>query len=103
MEDKHALIAAHNETKSSLLSEIKTLRKTVNAPTAEQAYAELRRAEASRAAMETELFQVTLQNDELRGQLTVVSEQLMELESERSLNASVWEERIKGIRRNARF
>ncbi len=37
MEDKHALIAAHNETKSSLLMELKTLRKSV-APTADQVY-----------------------------------------------------------------
>ncbi len=71
MEEKHAMIAAHNEAKSSLISEIKTLRKSLvgnnnGAAGGEHVYAELRRAEASKAAMEEEFVKTTIHNDALK-------------------------------------
>lgn len=62
MEEKQNLIKSHNEVKSNLINEIKNLRKSLN-PTTEQSFFELKRSESIRAALEEDLVNTQIQND----------------------------------------
>jgi hypothetical protein len=65
LEEKNQLIQAHNEAKVKLISEIQGLRKALT-PTAEQAHVDFKRSEYLRSALEEEVVNTHIQNDNLK-------------------------------------
>ncbi len=65
LEEKNQLVQAHNDAKVKLITEIQTLRKMLT-PTAEQHFNELRGSEFLRVALEEEVINTHIQNDNLK-------------------------------------
>ena len=65
VEEKNQLVQAHNDAKVKLITEIQTLRKMLT-PTAEQHFNELRGSEFLRVALEEEVINTHIQNDNLK-------------------------------------
>eukprot|EP00597_Dinobryon_sp_UTEXLB2267_P012265 CAMPEP_0170122228 /NCGR_PEP_ID=MMETSP0020_2-20130122/16510_1 /TAXON_ID=98059 /ORGANISM="Dinobryon sp., Strain UTEXLB2267" /LENGTH=1705 /DNA_ID=CAMNT_0010353037 /DNA_START=47 /DNA_END=5164 /DNA_ORIENTATION=+ len=92
IDEKHKLVQSHNEVKSSLINEIRTLRKSLN-PNSEQAFLDLQKSENMRIKLEEELVRTQIQCDQLRSELTQVQIKLQESETEKSMIESDWQER----------
>jgi len=92
IDEKHKLVQSHNEVKSSLINEIRTLRKSLN-PNSEQAFLDLQKSENMRIKMEEELVRTQIQCDQLRSELTQVQIKLQESETEKTMIESDWQER----------
>ena len=71
LDEKNALIQAHNAEKVKLISEIQNLRKALT-PTAEQAFHDFKRSEYLRAALEEEVVNTHIQNDSMKVEFTLV-------------------------------
>ena len=96
MDEKHKLIQSHNEVKSSLVNEIRTLRKSLN-PNTEQTFLDLQKSENLRLKLEEELVKSQIQCDQLRSELSQMQIKCHESETEKSMMESDWQERYNAL------
>ena len=95
-DEKHKLIQSHNEVKSSLINEIRILRKTLN-PNTEQTFLDLQKSENLRLKLEEELVKTQIQCDTLRSDLSKAQAKNQELETEKTMLESDWQDRYNKL------
>ena len=95
-DEKHKLIQSHNEVKSSLINEIRILRKTLN-PNSEQTFLDLQKSENIRLKLEEELVKTQIHCDQLRSELSQTQMKNQELETEKSMLESDWQDRYNKL------
>jgi hypothetical protein len=98
IQDKHNLIQEHNEVKTVLMNEIKNLRKALG-PQAEQIYNEVKRHDEVRSKQEEELVNVHIENDRLKSEINLLNQKMKDLEEEKGMVESDFNEQIKSYQK----
>lgn len=94
IQDKHNLIQEHNQVKSALMNEIKTLRKALS-PASEQVFQDLKKNEDVRKKQEEEIIQVHIERDSLKDEVVQLQVKLREMEEEKEMIEYGWKEKYE--------
>ncbi len=88
----------HNEVKTVLMNEIKTLRKAMT-PQQEQQYNELKKSDDIRIKQEEELVRIHIENDKLKAEVSLLQQRLQEMEEEKNMVESDLQEKIESLQK----